>query len=212
MNFSDDPIFAGAVVLSVVLMLLSMGTFLHVFPKVTACMSRWKTNLEIEDSLQLARSRNWIAVILFVPLCMVVYHYGLYSPDFLDKVPSLWKFPVVVAVMLVYLLFRVFLEYQLEMQNHSSKAFIAANRSFYNFTIVLFFILFLSGAVLGLLIEDQRLVHTLMLVILTAFYALYVFTRRQIFRSVCGPLSTFLYLCGLEFLPTGVLVVSATML
>ena len=42
-----------------------------------------------------------------------------------------------------------------------------------------------------------------------AVYAVFLLRKAQILSMSCNPLRTFLYLCGLEFLPTSLLVLSA---
>ena len=42
-------------------------------------------------------------------------------------------------------------------------------------------------------------------------YLLFIFRKTQILSLFCNPLRTFLYLCGLEFFPAALLVVSAAL-
>ena len=81
MDLFDNPVFCGLAVLFTILFLLNMRSFLKIVPSLWDCVVRWKGSLDLEDSIQLSRSRNWIAAILFIPLCMVVYSHGLYEPD-----------------------------------------------------------------------------------------------------------------------------------
>ncbi len=208
----DNPIFSGAAVLFTVLMMLSLRSALQVLPHLMRCLGRWKANVEIEDSLQLSRSRNWIAFLLFVPLCMVAFHHKMYTPDFLLALPPLWQFPAVVGVMTAYVLLRTFLNWQLEQGARGSRTFQAANRSFFNYMILLFVLLGGLGLVLSLTRLPQAAVTRILWLAALAFYLLSVVRRGQIFSSVCNPFITFLYLCGLEFFPTAALVVSAVLL
>ena len=150
--------------------------------------------------------------VLLAPLCMVVYSYDLYRPDFLDQFSPTVRFAAVTGVMFLYLLLRTFLNWQLEMHNYGSKAFVAANRSFLNYCIILFFLLFLTGAMVNTFTGDKELTRTVLLYVTGMTYVLYILRRGQIFASACNPFSTFLYLCGLELLPTLALVISARLL
>ena len=209
----DNPIFSGAAVLFTVLMMLSLRSALQVLPHLLRCLGRWKANVEIEDSLQLSRSRNWVALLLFVPLCMLVFRYSLYAPDILRTLPPLWQFPALVGAMTAYLLLRVFLNWQLEQGARANRIFTAANRSFFNYMILLFILLALLGAALSLVAGGREALVTKVLQLAAlAFYLLSVIRRGQIFASACRPFVTFLYLCGLELFPTGVLVLSAVLL
>ena len=173
---------------------------------------RWKGSLDLEDSIQLSRSRNWIAAILFVPFCMVVYSYRLYDPDIIADQPPLIRLGAIAGALVVYLLLRSFLNWQLEMHNYRSKTFTAANRAFLNYVVILFFLLFFTGAVVNVLGGDETLVKQVLLWIIALTYLFFIIRRGQIFASACNPFTTFLYLCSLELLPTAALVISAVLL
>ena len=66
-NFFDNPVFCGLAVVLTLLFMLNLKSFLKIAPSLWDCVVRWKGNLDLEDSIQLSRSRNWIAAILFVP-------------------------------------------------------------------------------------------------------------------------------------------------
>ena len=212
MDLFDNPVFCGLAVLCTILFLLNMRSFLKIVPSLWDCVVRWKGNLDLEDSLQLSRSRNWIVAILFIPLCMVVYSHGLYDPDIASGLQPALRLTVVIGALLCYLLLRAFLNWQLEMHNYRSKTFTAANHSFYNYAIILFFLLFLAGAALNAFSPDERLTRSILVWIIALSYLFYIIRRGQIFASACNPFTTFLYLCSLELLPTAALVLSARLL
>lgn len=209
---ADDPVFCGLAVIFTFIFLLSVRSFFKILPSLWDCILRWKGNLELEDSLQLSGSRNLIAVIIFVPLCMVAYSHDLYHPDFFDALPHWIQLPALIACMLVYVILRSFLNWQLEMGSYRTKTFTAANRSFLNFMIILFTVLFPTGAILRIFIGNEELAGAVLLHVAALVYAFHIFRRGQIFASACNPFTTFLYLCGLELLPTAVLVLSARLL
>ena len=99
-----------------------------------------------------------------------------------------------------------------EYEPDRSKTFTAANRSFYNYLILLFLIVFPIGAAFKVLIGNEYVTRTVILYITAFTYLFHIIRRGQIFASVCNPFTTFLYLCGLELLPTAVLVLSAKLL
>ena len=134
---------------------------------------------------------------------------------FLNRAPALQIGSVVISagmLSLAVLLLRTFLNWQFELGNYRNRVFTAANRSFYNYAILLFVLLVVLGALLSLGNGPER--HVTLVLRLTAllFYLLIVLRRGQIFASACGPFTTFLYLCGLELIPTGVLVATAVLL
>lgn len=208
----DDPVFCGLAVIFTFLFLLSIRSFFKILPSLGDCIQRWKGSLDLEDSLQLSGSRNLIVAILFVPLCMVAYSYDLYHPDYMDGLSPALRLAALSGTMLVYVILRFFLNWQLEMGAYRSKAFIAANRAFRNYLIILFIIVFPLGAILRILTGNEELTRAVLLHVIAFTYVLHVIRRGQIFASACKPFATFLYLCGLELLPTTVLVLSAKLL
>lgn len=212
MDVFDNPVFSGLAVFFTFLFLLNLRSLIKITPSLADCVMRWKGSLDLEDSIQLSRSRNWIAAILFVPFCMVVYSYRLYDPDIIADQPSLIRLGAIAGALVVYLLLRTFLNWQLEMHNYRSKAFTAANRAFLNYVVILFFLLFFTGAVVKALGGDESLVKRVLLWIIALTYLFFIIRRGQIFASTCNPFTTFLYLCSLELLPTAALVISAVLL
>ena len=209
---TDNPVFCGLAVIFTFLFLLSVRSFFKILPSLWDCILRWKGNLDLEDSLQMSGSRNLIAVIIFVPLCLLAYSHGLYRPDFLDGLPPALGVVTLCGCMLAYLLLRSFLDWQLEMGSYRTKTFTAANRSFRNYMIIVFLILLPLGAACRALTDNEELIRSILLHATAITYLFHIYRRGQIFASACNPFTTFLYLCGLELLPTTVLVLSAKLL
>ncbi len=213
MEYSFDNILLdGLAVFFSLMFLVTIRSFLTIMPKLFASIGRWKIHLEIEDSHQLARSRNLVFMVLFIPGCLFVQSYSLYKPEFMSGLSAVLQFGLTVGTALAYLFLRMFLNWQLEMRNFGSRTFIAANRSFYNYSIILFLLMFFCGAVLRVFVENEDLIRIILLQVAALSYIIHMFKRAQIFSSVCNPFTTFLYLCSLELLPTGILVLSAALL
>lgn len=209
---AEDPILCGLAVIFTFIFLLCVRSFFKIIPSLWDCVLRWKGNIDLEDSLQLNGSRDLTAVILFVPACMVAYSHDLYHPDYMDGLPPAIGFAALCGTMLAYVLLRAFLNWQLEMNAYKTKTFTAANSAFYNYMIILFIIMFPSGGILHVTTGNEELTRIVLLHIIAVTYLIHVFRRGQIFASVCNPFTTFLYLCGLELLPTTALVISAKLL
>ena len=212
MDLFDNPVFCGLAVFLTLLFLLNLRSLLKIAPSLADCVMRWKGSIDLEDSIQLSRSRNWIAAILFVPFCMVVYSHELYNPDLIQDLSPVPRLAVITGVLAAYLLLRAFLNWQLEMHHYRSKVFTAANRSFYNFAIIIFFLVFFIGGLTRVLTGDEVLARQILNWVMGLGYLFYIFRRGQIFASACNPFTTFLYLCSLELLPTAALVLSARLL
>ena len=209
---TDNPVFCGLAVIFTFLFLLNIRSFFKIIPSLLDSVTRWKGNLDLEDSLQLSGSRNWMVMVLFVPLCMVVYSHGLYQPDYMESLPPAPGLAATCGTMLAYLVLRSFLNWQLEMGAYRTKTFTAANHAFFNYIIILFLIVFPVGAILNISVGNKELTRVVLLHVIAVTYLFHIFRRGQIFASACNPFTTFLYLCGLELLPTTVLVLSAKLL
>ena len=87
-----------------------------------------------------------------------------------------------------------------------------AYRAGYTFFILLMMLLLATVGILYLAGVDDLVISRFLLVETGIVYLIYVLRRGQILSVSCNPLTTFLYLCGLELLPTGLLVASAVFL
>jgi hypothetical protein len=212
MDITDNLLFCALAAFFTFAFLLSLRSLFKVIPSLADCAARWKGNLELEDSLQLSNSRNLVTIVLYVPLCMVAYSHNLYHPDYFDSLSPTFSLLACIGTGLGYLLLRSFLNWQLEMGAYHTKAFIAANRSFNNLVIILFFIIFTAGGLLRAFGAGEEASERVLLYIAAFVYFLHIVRRGQIFASACNPFTTFLYLCGLELLPTAALVLSAQLL
>ena len=209
---TDNAVFSGLAVIFTFLFMLSAGSFLKILPSLWDSVIRWKGNIELEDSLQLSGSRNLIAAILFIPLCMTAYSHSLYLPDYMERLVPAARLAATCGTFIAYIALREFLNWQLEMSSYRSKTFTAANRSFYSYIIILFLLLFPTGGLLDVFAVDEATTRSILTYMAATSYIIYAFRRGQIFASACNPFTTFLYLCGLELLPTAALVISARLL
>jgi len=208
----DNIVFASLAIFFTLLFLLELRSFQKILPSLVTCILRWKGNLDLEDSLQLSRSRNLVAMTLAIPSCMLAYSYSLVNPDIFKGLSPELQLGAVSGVVLIYVLMRTFLNWQLEMQHYGTKLFTAANRSFYTYSIILFFLVFAVGAVTKALTGSMETARTVLLWTIAASYVVYIIRRGQIFMATCNPFATFLYLCALEILPTAVLVAAIKLL
>lgn len=212
MILQDNPTFAVLAVVFTILFILELRSFQKISPFLFGCIWRWKNNLELEDSLQLSRSRDRIALILAVPTCMLAYSYSLYDPDILRETSPAARLGLVCVAILMQVPARAFLNWQFVPHGSRSKAFQAANGAFYNYSILLFFLVFFLGAVTNAVTGNMDTTRNVLMWGIAVSYMVYVIRRGQIFASTCNPFVTFLYLCGLELLPTAILVLSGMLL
>ena len=75
-----------------------------------------------------------------------------------------------------------------------------------------FLAILLTGMLLSMFGMDAVIIRRLYWVELAFFYGVFLIRKCQILSTFCNPFTTFLYLCALELLPTGLLAASAVFL
>jgi hypothetical protein len=87
-----------------------------------------------------------------------------------------------------------------------------AGNAAHTFFIILTLILLATGGVMAVTGADEHVIKTAMLWISAGIYLLFILRKLEIFISSCSVFTAFLYLCALEIIPTGTLVISAIIL
>ena len=77
------------------------------------------------------------------------------------------------------------------------------------FFIILTLILLATGGTMAFLDIEENTIRLATLWISVCIYTVHLLRKLQIFNSSCSVFTAFLYLCALEIIPTGTLVVSA---
>ncbi len=206
------PLLMSVLVVVFVLCTIAMlPSFLYLLPALADSVFRARGSSSLEHSVRLNRDRTLIALMNMIPAVLLVYRYRLYNPSFLCDLAPTGRLLAIAAVFLGYLLLRGLL-YQLGKPRRRSDYYRQAHRGGFTFFILLMFaelvtvgILFLFGC------NDVIIRHSIYVELLIA-YAFYLFRRTQILSLSCNPLTTFLYLCTLEILPTALLIISAVIL
>ena len=203
--WAEYPVNTILVVAAVVFFLIVLDSFLHSAPYVFSCLTRPRDNFRIEDSVPLVRSRNWTFFSMLLPFSLIASRYGFFDLDIIMEQPAEWKSLLVYAFFLLFILLR-FIIYKIATPIRGNlETYRVAHRSAMNFFIPYTILLLVTTAVLKLLNVDQSAALQVFLWETAVFYFLYLLVKTQIFASSYGLLRTFLYLCGLEFLPAAAL-------
>ena len=197
------------VLVSFFIILLTLDTLTGVFPSLMACLMRWKESVNLDASVQLSRNRDQMAATLVIPFCLVVQRFGLYAPCWLDGMGQNARLGILIGIFTAYMLFRTGLEYWMRPGKMNPKTYRTACRSSYTFFSILTLLLMATGGIMTFADADPMAIKNAMLCISAAIYALLLIRKFQILISSCSFFIGFLYLCALEFLPTGILVASA---
>ena len=220
---SDTPAGAGAPVAEgfpllaeilllvfIVLAILLLSRFLHLFPLLADSIFRVRGGRELEDSVRNSHDRNLVAIILLIPALLLVFRYRLYDPSFLHGLDGSLRLLALAVVMLVYLLLHRLL-YLWMRPRRQSDLYQRSNRAVYNYFILFMLVALLTVGVLAFFPVKEFTVRVFLYGEGVLVFLLFLWRRAQILSLFCNPLRTFLYLCGLEILPAVLLVVSALM-
>lgn len=198
--------------LAVVCFFLIARDFIQMLPALLSTIDRAKANVSLERSLGSARLRNRIAFASILPFCIIVDRFALYSPRFFQLVPQGFSVFLVILVLFVYWTVRHIVYVIFRSKKIPSEISDTIHRSPYNYFIVLVVILLLTVAVMAVFSCTDSVARIILLAEIAAVYLFALVRIIQFLRYNCNVFVTFLYLCALEFIPTGMLVASAKVL
>ena len=199
------------VAVSVLLFLLALRSFLNVLPYLSDNIFRARGSAALENSVRVSRDRNLVAAVFILPAILLIYRYRLFDIAWLDTLTPDLRLAAIAAVFVLYLIVR-FLLYRWLRPRRRYDDYQMAYRAGFTFFILLMILALLTVGVCYVLHLSDLTVKTILLVETGVMYLLYLFRRGQILSMSCNSLTTFSYLCGLELLPTALLVVPAVIL
>lgn len=197
------------VLISLVVMMLALRTLVEVFPSLMACLIRAKESINLEASAQLSRSRTIVAFCLAAPFCLAVWHRGMYRPAFMDGLDENLCIGITFGVFIAYALFRKLMELMIKNKIRNGKVYTVACKTSLTFFSILTLTLLAVGGIMSILDTPAEVVTSAMLWISASIYLVFILRKTQILISSASFFAAFLYLCALEFIPTGALVASA---
>jgi hypothetical protein len=217
---SDNaPVLAESVpvlftVLAVVFVLaafLFLPRFLSLAPLLFDSLFRARGSVSLENSVRYSNDRRLLATVCLIPASLLVYQYELWDAAFLHEMSNGWRLVCIIGVFCVFFLFRLAM-YALFKPRRKVDFYRLSRRTAYTYFILLVLIALLTAGVLALFGCDALIIKKVLLLESGFVYAIFFARRAQILALSCNPFRTFLYLCALEILPVGALVVSAILL
>ncbi len=202
-------LFKLLVLFSFLIVLLLLRRLVNIMPSLMACMIRGKESLNLEASVKLSLDRDALALAMIIPLCLVSFRYRLYSPDFIEEMTDDSVLGIYFGVFAVYIFLRFLMTWLFRPQKLPKKTYVAADKASRSFFIVYTLMLLAMGGVFGLADVQDSVSRDAMLWVSAFMYLLFLLRKTQIFSTSCSVFAGFLYLCALEMIPTGILVVSA---
>ena len=195
--------------ISILIVMIFLGRIVNLFPSLMACTLRWKESVNLEASVKHSLDRDMLAVAMFLPFCLTAERFGLYSPGFMDSFSPAIHLTITIGVFLAFIIIRGLLTKMIPPRKIPAKTYKTAEKASFTFFIILTFVLLAMGGVMSLIGSDERVITNAMLCVSAFIYILFLIRKTQIFASGCSFFTAFLYLCALEFFPTGALVASA---
>lgn len=194
--WGHDLLHSVLLILSVLLIVVFLRDFFIVCVPIWRCMDTYKYNLELEHNIQLSRTRNRTAALVFLPLWLVADRFCVLNE-------SLWYSAF---ILVGYLLLRRIMSGILPLRRISSESRTALRRILYTFSIPLSVVILLFVGINALVGWDDAVVRNVIIVISALNLCLVMIQEFRILNLRYHPFISFLYLCGLEFVPASALV------
>ena len=200
--------FNALALISIIIIMCLLKTIVEMLPYVLACMTRWKENINIESSVRLSRDRDFSTIAMLIPFCLAAFRFRIYNPHFIALMPDNTRLWAVIGVFFAYIVIRKTASLLIHPRRVSQKTLAAAEKSANTFFIFLTLVILLVGSTCSFFDASPNAIRLTLLWLSALIYGLYLVRKLQIFASSCSIFAAFLYLCALEILPTGILVVS----
>jgi len=199
-----------AVIVVLVLLVLELMDLIMLFPHLMRCVPFWKGNLELEHSVSLSRTRNTIALVAGIAICLMADRYSLMNPSWRAFAPTELQLLITSGLIAATLLIRYLLYLLTPFRSRTSEYSSTLRNSIYNYFILYAVLALLSVVLLEAAGAKTPSIRVVLTVEAALVYLLDFWRTAQIFRSRYGLLPTILYLCGLEVLPVGILLLTCT--
>ena len=194
--------------ISAILAIIMLRRIVEILPYVFACILRTSACIKIDSIVKISRSRDMTALVLILPLMMTIQKYNILPFRFLSQMSPEAGFAVITAIFAAYYALRV-CGAVLFIPNRSRKKSRVPDNSDRTFFIILAILALSLSWIMSLMNISHTAIRLTIIWISAATYALYLIRKLQIFQSSHSIFAAFLYLCALEIVPSGILVVAA---
>ena len=209
-EWADCAVNHWAVILALFVLALGLADLIRLFPNLLRCLPLWKGNLDLEHSVSMARTRNYIALAAGLAFCIMADRWGLVAPSFKLKLAPEWHLPVTIGLLGGTVVLRRLAYLTSRFRSRTSEYSSTLRHTLYNYLILLTAFMLASVVLMVALRLQDIVVQTVLYVECAVFYLIHLVRTSQIFGSRYGSLATILYLCALEILPVGILIFVCT--
>ena len=194
---------------AMVILIIDLQDMIDISPDLWDCVRRSRGNVSLEHSVSKSRSRNWAAFFCLIPFCLLADRYRLYPAEWMQSLPLGWSLAAAFGLALFYILFRKVMFLAARPRRIKGETGDAAFRTLYTFFIFATAIMLLTAGILHFFKTGETAIRSVLLWESALAWAFSTLRAGQILRTQCSGLTTFLYLCALEFLPLGLLIAGA---
>ncbi len=195
--------------LAVLIFLFNIRNLFSLFSPMIYSLRSARGQVDLEYNVSVSRLRNHIALVFFLPFCLLADRFELFPADFKAELNPNLHCLVSAGAIALYLLFRSLCQALLRAFSPGRDESTALKRSLYSYMISICPIMLLSGALLPAFGVGDAAVRIVLLCILGATLIVSYVRSFQILHAKSSSLLSFLYLCGLEFIPAAVLITAA---
>ena len=195
-SWSQDPVHSVIALAAIVLLIVFMRDYFILWTPISRCIFRAKANIEMEHSIQLARTRNRAALLMLLPMWLIAERFSLLSEQ-------MW---LSLAIMVGYLVVKRLIAELLPPRRLPAEARLAVRRALYTYGIVFAFVLMLTVGLWLLIRWDEAAMPWVVGIEAGAILLLSMIREGEILSTAYHPLVSFLYLCALELIPAAGLV------
>lgn len=207
--WSGDIAVEILIAVSVLSMIAAIPSLIEIFPSVLDSLVRWKGSVSLNSSVSLSRSRNFVAVTLVAPFIFIAARYDLMGLDL--HFSPISEIGIYAAVFLLFIIVRAFMRLfkGSKISQKDWKCVHSAERNFFILLVLSQLLTFLFAHIIRF--SESALVQTFLWEIYVVYF-IFLIRKAEILFQMRSYFMDILYLCTLEFIPVGLIVVSEILL
>lgn len=195
-----------AVLVATFIALMFFKEILHVGPHIWKCATRWRWNLTIENSMQLVRARTWSAIAIAPALTLLFSRYSGIDWSCLEWAQGIPEYLLPVILVAAFIVLRHIAYMMIAGQARNSGTLRMAHNADGSYLILLAFILLPTAGALSVFNAAEEVTRLVLLIESAVIYLAFLFHKSRILGLSYSHFRIILYLCGLELLPGGILI------
>ena len=198
-------------IISLLLVITMLRKIVNILPQVFKCALRSKESTNLDSDVKSSLDRDITAAVFIIPFCLTISRYDIINFRFMEGMSQELCLGITAAVFVSYTLFRIFTSKLFQPRRHRLSPRVK-DRSERTFFIMISICTLACSWIMNIMNAEPETIRNTIIWISAAIYLLYLVRKFQIFSSYCSVFTSFLYLCALEIIPTGTLVVTVVII